>query len=240
MKTLRLALLLLSVTFVSCATEQLKLSDSAEKDYHKAERLIENEEYTRASLFLEKFSAKYPYSKYARDAEFLRMKSAYKGGEHILSEVLAQRFIKAHPDSDRRIDAEYLLAKSFYAESSPAKLDQSFSHKALDAFVSIKQRFPSSKYTTKVNAYITELTNRVAEHELIVGKFYYDKAYFVAAANRFIFVKNNYKKAEAAEESLYWLASSYTALKQENLAKETSTLLAKEFPNSHWLKRLDN
>jgi len=240
MNKLRTILILFSFLLVSCAAEELTLSDSAEADYHKAGRLIDNKEYNRASLFLERFSAKYPYSKFARDAEFLRIQAAYKGGEYILSEVLAQRFIKAHPLSNKRIDAEYLLAKSYYAESSPAKLDQSFSHKARDAFISLKKRYPNSKYAEKVEAYIAELTNRVADHELLVGKFYFERSYYIAAANRFIFVKNNYIKTKSAEESLYWLALVYTKLKQLSLAKETSSLLAQRFPQSTWSKQLEH
>ncbi len=233
---LKTILVLFSLLLASCATEQLTLSDSAENDYHKAERLIDNKEYQRANLFLEKFSAKYPYSKYSRDAEFLRVQAAYKGGEYILSEILAKRFIKAHPKSNKHIDAEYLLAKSFYAQSSEAALDQSFSHKARKAFISIKEHFPNGKYAEKVDTYIAELTNRVAEHELLVGKFYFDRAYFVAAANRFIFVKNNYIEAKAAEENLYWLTAAYLELEQPELAKETSNFLALQFPQSDWVK----
>ncbi len=233
----KICMLIIALLLTSCATQELQLSESAEKDYIKGKRLLDKQKYSQAVLFLEKFSARYPYSQYTPAAELLRIEAAYKDRQPILSETLGLRFIDAHPNHKDRVYAEYLVAMSYYKESSDANHEQKFSYKALNAFVAINKNFPDNKYNSEIKKYIQLLTNRIARHEMIVGKFYFDKRLYVAATNRFIFVKNKFFAADVAPESLYWLTSSYLLLQQRDYALEISSLLQKNFPQNAWTKK---
>jgi outer membrane protein assembly factor BamD len=232
-------LLLFSTLLTSCASQALLLTKSAENDFQRGEELIENGEYTRAVLFLERFSAKYPYSKYTNSAEVLRLEASYKDGQYILSETLGLRFMDTHPNHPEYIYAEYLVAMSYYKQSSSAQLDQEFSLKAHDAFVALNEHFPNSIYVQDISKYLGILTNRVAENETIIGKFYFEKQLYIAASNRFLFVKNKYLNADVAPESLYWLLSSYIALDLQSYALEITVLLQQKFPQSEWRKKAE-
>ncbi len=220
-----------------CASEPLQLSSNAKKDYFKAKSLIEDNQVARAVVFLDKFSAKYPYSEYATKAELLRTEAAYLDEEYVLSETLALRFLKAHPRHPKRVRAQYLLAMSFYHESSGPTHDQSFTAKARDAFITLNQSFPNNPYQDEATRYIQELTDRLAEHELIVGKFYFNKKLYVAAANRLIQLKNDYPKSTRLDESLYYLTATYIALKQKTYAQETLQLLQEKFGENKWFTK---
>ena len=237
---IKILMMMVAVLLAACATDPVELTKSAEDDYNKALLYMENENYPQAAMFLEKFSAKYPYSQYATDAELLRLKSAYLDKQYVLSETLGLRFIDAHPEHKDRVYVQYIVAMSYYKQSHGAELDQQFSHRSRDAFLELNRRFPNNPYTSDIKKYLRILTNRVAEHELIVGKFYYEKELYIAALNRLLVIKNAYADANIIDESLYYLAASYAALDQRELANETIAILEKGYPQSPWLKKAEN
>lgn len=224
----------------ACATDTLTLTESAENDYHKAERLIADNFNGRAALYLGKFTAKYPYSQYTTPAELLRIKAAYNNEEFILSETLSKRFLEAHPDHPKLDYVQYTLAMSYFHQSESAYHEQVFSKKARDAFIALNKRSPNNKYKAEADKYLNIVINRMAKHEMVIGKFYYEREFFVGATNRFIVVKNEYMDSDVAAESLYWLASSYLELKQEAYAKEVIQTLAQQFSGNTWQKKAEN
>ncbi len=221
----------------SCASDPISLTKSAEKDFLKGQSYVDDENYAQAVLFLQKFSARYPYSQYATAAEILLIKAAYHDKQYVLSETLGLRFMDAHPDHKDRVYAQFLVAMSYYKQSSSAMLDQQFSHKSRDAFLELNRQFPNNAYGKDIERYLQVLTDRVAENELITGKFYFDKQLYVAAVNRFLVVKNDYLDAKVAAEALYHLASAYLKLQQQSYAGEIINLLQQKFPQSNWYKK---
>ncbi len=236
-----LFLLVLILSLSSCATtSDLTLSDSAEKDYHKAQSLMSEEFYGRANLYLGKFTAKYPYSRFATPAEILHMKAAYLNEEFILSEVLSNRFLEAHPNHPERDYVEYILGMSYFHQSESEHHEQVFSKKARKTFEDLLQRSPDNAYAAETTANLKIIINRIAEHEMIIGKFYFDHEYYVGAANRFTVVKNDFLESDIAPESLYWLAASYIELEQHDYAQEVITTLSQQFSGNAWQKKAEN
>lgn len=234
--TLIIAALLLN----ACATnESLGFSKSAKKDYLKGKSLIASGKEARAVQFLEKFAAKYPYSEYATKAKILRIEAAYLDEQYVLSETLALRFLDSHPTHPQLARVQYLLGMSYYQESTNANHDQQFSNKARDTFVTLNKNFPNNPNFKENKQYIQELTDRLAEHELIVGKFYFDKKLYVASTNRFILAKNTYPDSHEINEILYYLMASYMALKQTDYAKEVLITLKKQPHSNPWLKKAE-
>jgi outer membrane protein assembly factor BamD len=233
--TLIIAAFLLS----ACASDPLSFSKSAKDDYLKGKSLISSNKYARAVQFLEKFAAKYPYSEYATKAKVLRLEAAYLDEQYVLSETLALRFMDTHPTHPQFSHVQYLLGMSYYQESSSADHDQQFSNKARDTFVALNQKFPTNPKFKQAQQYIQELTDRLAEHELIVGKFYFDKKLYVAATNRFILLKNTYPNSRQIDETLYYLIASYVALKQKGYAKEVFSTLQNKPTQNQWRKKAE-
>ncbi len=235
-----LPFILLLLFLSSCATSDLTLSESAEKDYYKAESLMAEEFYGRANLYLGKFNTKYPYSRFATPAELLQIKAAYLNDEYILSEVFANRFLEAHPIHPELDYVEYILGMSYFQQSESENHEQVFSKKARKTFEDLLQRNPDNIYASEVTENLQLIINRIAEHEMIIGKFYFDHEYYVGAANRFIVVKNDFLKSDIAPESLYWLAASYIELKQHDYAQEVITTLSQQFSGNTWQKKAEN
>lgn len=232
---------MISFTFLlvlsACASDPVSLNQNAEADYLRGQMYMDKGNYSQAVLFMQKYSVRYPYSKYATAAEVMLIKAAYFDGQYVLSETLGLRFMDAHPNHEERVYAQYVVAMSYYKQSSSSSLDQKFSHKARTALIELNKQFPDSAYKAEVSKYLQILNNRIAEHEYLVGKFYLDKELFVAAINRFLIVRNQYLNAESAPEALYQLAFAYLKLGQKERSDEAIKALTEQFPQSSWASK---
>jgi outer membrane protein assembly factor BamD len=218
----------------SCGGKDLTPSESAQADYEKGKSLIDRGDYTNANLFLENFSAEHPYSKYTIPAELLRLFAAYKGKEYILSETLAGRFADMHPRHPDVAYAKYILAMSHFKQVGDQDRDQTQTKLTIEALKRVIKEHPGSNYAKDSAARLQNLNNKLSSHELIVGKYYFDKERYVAAANRFKVVLDNYQTTPAIEEALYYLAASYAKLGIMTTAREMAILLRHNFPKSDW------
>ena len=222
---------------VGCAKDDIAVSSAPQADYEHAQELVNMKSYARATLFLEKFSSKHPYSEYAVKAELLRLYAAYKDEEYILSETLATRFIERHPRHPDLAYVQYMLGLSFVKESTDSARDQTATHHAIEAFELLLTRYPASAYVQESRVYLQKMQNKLAKHELYVGKFYYEHERYVAAVNRFQVVLKDYQTSPAIEESLYYLAESYAKLNLMKNAQETAELLQHNYPKGGWSEK---
>ncbi len=228
-------LILIAVVAAGCSKhDDSSARNGAQQAYENAKRLIAKGSYADVAMSLEKFSANYPYSKYATQAELLRIFAAYKDEEFVLSETLSKKFVERHPTHANVDYAQYMLAMSYYKERSPAEKDATMNQMAIDAFKKLLKDHPDSAYAKDGQSRLQSLYNTLAKHELTVGKFYYDRDRFVAAANRFLTVVRLYQTTPSIEEALYYLAAAYARMSMDKDARQTAALLRYNYPNSSW------
>jgi len=231
----RILLFSLLLTLVAgCATEDKAFKSDAQRAYEAAKARMNKGHYAEVAMSLEKFGANYPYSKYAIQAELLRIFAAYKDSEYVLSETLSKQFIDRHPKHPNADYAKYMHAMSLYKQRSPAEKDATMNRLAIDAFKRLLKEHPNSAYAKDGRSRLQSLYNTLAKHELAVGKFYYGKDRYVAAANRFQQVVRLYQTTPSIEPSLYYLAASYDKMGMKRDARDTAILLRHNYPNSSW------
>ncbi len=219
----------------SCAASHDKAFKSdAQRAYEEAKDRMNKGHYAEVAVSLEKFGANYPYSKYAIQAELLRIFAAYKDDEFVLSETLSKRFIDRHPRHPNVDYAKYMHAMSLYKQRSPAEKDATMNRLSIEAFKRLLKDHPDSDYAKDGRSRLQALYNTLAKHELTVGKFYYDKDRYIAAANRFQQVVRLYQTTPSIEPSLYYLAAAYDKMGMKKDAHETAILLRHNYPNSSW------
>jgi len=224
----------LLIMLSACQKKEISRSESAKIDYEKAKHLIDTGDFDAANRFLQDFSTNHPYSGYAVQAELLRTYAAYKNHEYILSETLSKQFIDRHPRHPDVDYAKYMLAMSYLRQVGEKDRDQTSTKLAIEAFKRLLQDHPKSDYAKEASERLQGLFNKLAYHELSVGKYYFDRDRYVAAANRFKIVLNKYQTTPAIEEALYYLAASYANLGIHNSAREIAILLRHNYPSSDW------
>jgi len=230
---------LLLLTFIlaligGCASDDALHKSNAQREYEEAKAQMAKSHYAEVTVSLDKFATKYPYSKYAVQAELLRIFSAYKDSEFVLSETLSKRFIDSHPKHANVDYAKYMHAMSLYKQRSPAEKDATMNRLAIKAFKRLLNDHPASAYAKDGKSHLQSLYNTLAKHELTVGKFYYNKDRYIAAVNRFLEVVRLYQTTPSIEPSLYYLAATYDKLSMPKDAHETAVLLRHNYPNSSW------
>ena len=72
----------------------------------------------------------------------------------------------------------------------------------------------------------------MAEHEYLIGDFYYRQEKYEAAASRFEGLLETFPKWPDEDKTLLYLGKAYTVLNKEEKAKETLGRLIKEYPGS--------
>ncbi len=232
-------IMFISLLAAGCASDKNIGKSPAEIDYEAVKQKLDKGKYTEANMLLSDYGTKHPYSKYTVQAELLRVFASYKGHEYILTEILSKEFIERHPRHPNVDYAKYMLAMSHYMQSSAAEHDQEQSRQAVETFRRLLSEHPKSEYARDGQRRLQLLYTRLAGHELTVGKYYYDKGRYVAAANRFQAILENYQTTPAIEEGLYYLAASFDKMGIKNNARQTAILLKHNYPDSEWSRKAE-
>jgi outer membrane protein assembly factor BamD len=219
---------------------------SADKLYSEAKDEMSQGGYASAIKYLEKLEARYPYGRYAQQAQLELAYAYFKDGEQTSSIAACDRFIKLHPNHPNIDYAFYLkglvnfnedlgllgkLGSQDLTERDPKAARESF-----EAFKELVTRYPDSKYTPDAIERMKYLVNALASNEVHVARYYMKRGAYIAAANRAQYALLNYPQAPAVEEALFIMVKAYDALGMNDLRDDANRVMQKNFPNSPYYK----
>ena len=219
---------------------------SAAKLYSEAKSSLVDRNYEQAIKYYQKLEARYPYGRFAQQAQIEIAYAHYKDNEPALSLAAADRFIKLHPNHPN-VDYVYYLKGlanfnddlgivGYIGNQDMTERDPKAAADAFDAFKELVSRFPDSKYTPDAIARMKYLVNALAAHEVHVARYYLKRGAHVAAVSRAQYALKTYPQAPANEEGLVILVKAYDALGMKDLRDDAERVLLKNFPNSPYLK----
>lgn len=215
---------------------------NAQKIYSEAKVAMGEGAYDRAIKLFEKLEARYPYGRYAQQAQLDVAYAYYKTQDSASSIAACERFIKLHPNHPNVDYAYYLkglvnfnedlgllgsLANQDLSERDPKGARESF-----DTFKELVTRYPDSRYAEDSRLRMRYLVNSLAAHEVHVARYYYRRGAYLAAANRAQAAVKSYPQAPAVEEALFLLVKSYDALGIPDLRDDADRVLRTNYPKS--------
>jgi outer membrane protein assembly factor BamD len=219
---------------------------SAQKLYSEAKDNLNNRNYPTAVKYYQKLEARYPYGRFAQQAQLEMAYAYYKDNEPAQAIGAADRFIKLHPGHPNVDYAYYLRGLANFNEDigwvgylggqDLTERDPKAAREAFEAFKELVTRFPKSRYTPDAIARMNYLLNALASHEIHVARYYMKRTAYVAAANRAQYALKAYPQAPANEEGLVILVKAYDALGMNDLRDDAERVLNKNFPNSVYLR----
>jgi len=244
---------LLALTLAACgglnSSDDETLGWSAQKLYGEAKDAMNSRDWPKAIKYLEKLEARYPYGRFAQQAQLEVAYCHWKEGERASAVAATDRFIKLYPNHPNVDYAWYLKGLINFNETlgvlwwltTPdlSDRDPRSSRDAFNAFKEVVTRFPESKYAPDSAARMRYLVNALAAYEVHVARYYMRRGAYLAAANRAQYAIKTYQQAPALEEAVYVLVRAYDALGMDALRDDAARVMRTNFPKSRYLTGQD-
>lgn len=220
---------------------------SANKLYTEAKEALNDGSYAKAVKYFEKLESRYPYGRYAQQAQIDIAYAYWKDQEPASAIAACDRFIKLHPNHPN-VDYVYYLKGlinfnedlgilGIVSNQDMTERDPKGARESFDAFRELVTRFPDSKYTPDAILRMKYLVNALASLELHVARYYMKRGAYLAAANRAQYAVLNYPAAPANEEALFIMVKAYDALGLTDLRDDAERVMRRNFPNSEYYVR---
>lgn len=218
---------------------------SETKLYSEATDKLNDSDFAKCGKYFEKLEARFPFGPYSQQAQMNAAYCYWKAQEQVQALVAIDRFIKLHQGSPSLDYAYYLKGLiSFnddlgwlgkFTGQDLSERDPKAAKEAFESFKAIVERFPDSKYAPDALDRMRYIVNSLAEADVIVARFYFQRGAYLASANRAQLVIRDYDRAPAVEEALYLLMKSYEKLGMTDLSNDALRVLQLNFPDGQML-----
>jgi outer membrane protein assembly factor BamD len=218
---------------------------SPNKIYAEAKDEMDSGAYDKAIPLYEKLEGRAAGTPMAQQAQLDKAYAHYKSGDQAQALATLDRFMKLHPASPALDYALYLKGVvnfndnlgifSFLSRQDLSERDQKAAKESFEAFKELVTRFPDSKYAADASARMTYIVNSLAQYDVHVARYYFQRGAYVAAVNRAQSALTDYQNVPAQEEALFILMRSYDALGMTQLRDDAKRVLEKSYPNSEYL-----
>lgn len=203
--------------------------------------------FEQAVTLFEKLEGRAAGTPLAQQAQLEKAFAHYRAGEQAQAIATIDRFMRLHPASPALDYALYLKGLvnfndnlglfSFISRQDLSERDQKAAKVSFEAFKELAERFPDSRYAPDARLRMTYIINSLAQSEVHVARYYFQRGAYVAALNRAQVAVTDYQGVPAAEEALYIMLRSYEALGMTDLAGDTRRVMETNFPDSSFLQR---
>ncbi len=175
-----------------CAEKEFDPSDP-EKSYGIAKEPYDDESYEFALTKLGEFKARFPYSKYAIEAELLIANSHFELGQYAEAAVAYEQFVKLHPKHPKVDYALFRVGESYW-QDAPDDIDreQDYTLKAIAEWEKLIAKDPNSSYSKTARDLVKQGKRRVAESNAFIVRFYCKQELYHACAYRAIQLADEY------------------------------------------------
>jgi outer membrane protein assembly factor BamD len=214
----------------------------ADRLYTEAKAELDSGNYKKAVGYYEKLESRFPYGRYAQQAQLEAAYAYFKDNERASAIAACDRFIKLYPNHPNVDYAYYIkglitfnedlgliakLSDQDMTERDPQAMRESF-----DALQELVTRFPNSRYTPDAIQRLQYLVNAMASGEVKTARYYARRKAWVAAVNRAQYAIDNYPRAPALRGAFDVLVDSYAAMGLTDLQKDAERLRALNFPDA--------
>ncbi len=247
---LTLAICIATAILSGCAGSEGKNDEtdtwSETKLYSEATGKLNDGDFSKCGKYFEKLEARFPFGPYSQQAQINTAYCYWKAQEQAQALVAIDRFIKLHQGSPSLDYAYYLKGLIAFNDDlgflgkftgqDLSERDPKAAKEAFESFKTVVDRFPDSKYAPDSLDRMRYIVNSLAEADVIVARFYFQRSAYLAAANRAQLVIRDYDRAPAVEEALYILIKSYEKLGMADLSADATRVFKLNFPDSQILQ----
>jgi outer membrane protein assembly factor BamD len=213
---------------------------TAKDFYDEASDAIDAGEFQTAIKNLETLEARFPFDRYAKQAQLDIAYAYYKFDEPESTLSAINRFMRLHPRDPNLDYAYYLKGLTNFNRGSgfldnwiardPARHDAEVLHNAYNDFATLVRRFPNSRYAGDAYQRMVFLRNEMAQKEIAIAEFYLERKTWISAANRAKVVIENYQDSMWSYRALEIMITAYENLGLNDLAADAQRVLDLNVP----------
>lgn len=240
-----ISLIIITLLFYSCSTEEKKISTIKELDQNQELITTYNEAYKALELGDPYFAAQkfseaellYPQSEWAAKSALMASYSYYM--QNFYPEALSnlERYLKTYPSDANIAYAHYLMAICYYETIEDEKRDIAPLLNARSKFNYILENYPNTDFALDSKFKLDLINDILAAKEMYLGRHYVKKTKWIAAINRFKTVIDDYDQSIFAEEALHRLVEIYYKLGLIEESEKYASVLGYNYLSSEWYKK---
>jgi len=237
-------LLIATLAFVTaCSSNKPEVDENLSETelYQQAQEDLNSNSYNNAIAKLKALESRYPFGRYAEQAQLELIYAYYKNVEPEAAKAAAERFIRLHPQH-ANVDYAYYLKglasfdqdRGLIARFIPldlTKRDPGAARDSYNEFAQLTSRFPNSRYAPDAKARMIYLRNLLAAYEIHAGRYYLTRQAYVAAANRGRYVVENFQETPSVADGLALMVEAYQRLELDDLAATSLETLKLNYPD---------
>lgn len=235
------SLFLLFGLLIGCASEKEDIKNTnADRLYTKGNMLLKHGDYSEAAEAFNQVESLFPYSSKAPVSQIFAAYSNFLAANYMDATRELDIFMRYHSSHQLMPYALYLRAMCIYMQVASVGRDARVAQDAKQAFIELVNRFPDSIYYEDSMRKIFVLDGILAAHEMLIGRFYQQKANSLSAIGRYNFVISRFGHTNQAAEAYYRIIECclHEGLNQE--AESAYNTLKTKFPNDKWKEKADS
>lgn len=206
----------------------------AQAIFERGERQLDRGNPDDAAFTFGEIERLYPYSDFAQRALIMQAFSYHRDEDYPNSRASAQRYLDFYPAEEDAAYAAYLLALSYYDQIDEVGRDQGLTFQALQALRRVIEQYPDSEYARTSVLKFDLAFDHLAAKEMEIGRYYLKRGNYVAAANRFRTVVEDFQTTSHTPEALHRLVESYLSLGLVEEAQTAGAILGYNYQSSEW------
>jgi len=228
----------------ACAVKDYSPNDfknyTAKQILQKGEQALAKRDYSEATKYFEAIDALYPFDPEAEQGQLNVIYAYYKAEDYASALAASNRYIHLYPEGEHtdyvyymkgviNFDKDHTLIQKIYPRK-PESLDVTNLHDAFGNFDELLKKFPKSIYAKDAEKRMLYVRNLLAEHELHIAKFYFDRKAYIASANRASYIVKHFEGAPQIKDALKIMVKSYRFLNLDKQANDALRILKLNFP----------
>ena len=227
---------IVATLLIGCNSDGPEIEEPEKIYYDQAQRRISSGNYFGAIEALEAIESRYPFGKYAEQAQVDLIYAHFMNTETEAAHSAAEKFIRLHPRHPN-IDYAYFMKglssytrdNSFISRLTDTDLSNRDISGAKESFSEISEfltRFPDSQYAPYAKQRNVYLRNMIARNELAAADYYLSVNAHVAAIRRANYVIENIPNSSENFRALKILETSYQELGYSELLDDVIKIIS--------------
>lgn len=231
------AVLVMISACASSNTARLARLD-ADALFREGEAAMQRGDWSDAVEAFERFTLTFPTHPRVQEARYNLGRARMADEEYITAANEFSRLADDFPAGPWADDARFKVCESYVELSPHPQLDQEYTEGAIEHCQSLITYYPESEYVPQAQAFVEQMTNKLAEKRFQAGEFYRKRGAIDSAILYYESTLAQYPTTRAAPKALLRLYEAYGDIGYTEEAQAARERLLREFPDSPEARQL--